>query len=81
MPKADGAEGECVMAEGAQINGFLRVSQIVPGILPVARSTFFKWVSEGKAPQPIKISKGITVWRASEIANFVEQLQTPKEAA
>ena len=60
---------------------YLRVSEIAnnrrtgaPGMLPVSASTWWAWVKSGKAPAPIKLSPGVTVWRSSDVANFAESL-------
>jgi len=62
---------------------FFRVSHIVGNpkaeppirpLLPIGRSTWWLWVKTGKAPAPIKLSDRVTVWRASDIARFIETL-------
>ena len=62
-------------------DAFLRVSQIIgdpralppiPARIPIGKSTWWLWVKTGKAPAPIKLSDRVTVWRASEIARFIE---------
>jgi prophage regulatory protein len=66
--------------------GFLRLKQIlgdpkaqppIPAIIPVGKSTWWKWVQEGKAPSPIKLGPRITVWRAEEIHSFIKQFTLP----
>lgn len=52
--------------------GFLRLSQIVPDIVPIARSTWWKWCASGKAPAPIRLGPRTTVWRREEVLAFVE---------
>jgi hypothetical protein len=32
------------------------------GILPIARSTWHKWVAEGLVPQPIRFENGVSAW-------------------
>lgn len=56
----------------------LRVSQIIhpSGPIPVSRSTWWQWVAEGKAPQPIRLGSRVTAWRAADIAQFLRQLET-----
>ncbi|MEY4592381.1 MAG: hypothetical protein RIR18_1276 [Pseudomonadota bacterium] len=56
-----------------QESGFLRISQIVPGLVPVGKSTWWQWVREGKAPQPVKLSAKTTVWRTADIKAFLEE--------
>ncbi|MGP1667647.1 MAG: helix-turn-helix transcriptional regulator [Rhodanobacter sp.] len=60
---------------------YLRVSEIAnnrrthtPGIIPVSAATWWAWVKAGKAPQPIRLSAGVTVWRAIDVATFAESL-------
>ena len=60
---------------------FARVSEIAnnkrtgkPGIIPVSRSTWLQWVKDGKAPQPIRLSAGVTVWRTADVLAFAESL-------
>jgi prophage regulatory protein len=64
-----------------EIQQYLRVSDIVrnrrtgkPGILPISSATFWAWVKAGKAPKPIKLSAGVTVWRRADILAFAESL-------
>lgn len=44
-----------------------------PGIVGVGPSTWWAWVRSGRAPQPIRLSSGVTVWRASDIQRFIEE--------
>lgn len=60
---------------------YLRVSEIAnnrrtgePGLLCVSAATWWAWVKAGKAPQPIKLSPGVTVWRYADVVAFVESL-------
>jgi prophage regulatory protein len=61
--------------------GFLRLPQIVgnpranppiPPLVPVGKSTWWLWVKQGKAPQPVKLAEHTTVWRLSDIEAFIE---------
>lgn len=49
--------------------GFVRLRQIISpdGPIPVGKSTWWKGCRSGVFPAPIKLGKGITVWRAEEI--------------
>lgn len=60
---------------------YLRISDIVrnsktgrPGILSISKATLWAWVKAGKAPRPIKLSPGVTVWRRADILAFAESL-------
>jgi predicted DNA-binding transcriptional regulator AlpA len=59
---------------------YLRLAQIVgnprsipptAGILPIGRATWWRWVKSGKAPKPVRLSAGVTVWRADDVQQFV----------
>lgn len=64
---------------------YVRVAQIVgkpatesatavDPMVPVCRSTWLAWVKAKKAPQPIRLSPGVTVWRYSDVAAFAESM-------
>lgn len=60
---------------------YLRVSDIARGpdrerpyVLSISRATWWKWVKDGKAPQPIKLSARCTVWRSADVYAFAESL-------
>lgn len=65
--------------------GFLRLKQIIgdkhanppiPALIPVAQSTWWAGVRAGKFPQPIRLSKGCTVWRISDLRALLENPPT-----
>ena len=58
--------------------GYLRISQILQ-LIPIGRSTWWQWVSIGKAPKPLKFGPRITVWRAEDIAEFIQLLDQTAE--
>lgn len=60
---------------------YLRVSDITrnrrtgkPGLLSVTSSTWWSWVKAKRAPQPLKLSPGCTVWRRADVIAFAEKL-------
>ena len=63
---------------------YLRVSDIVTtrrtgkpekaGILPISSATWWSWVKAQKAPAPLKLSPGVTVWRRADVIAFAESL-------
>lgn len=55
------------------INGLIRLSEVLK-LVPVSKSTWWKMVSEGKAPQPVKPSERCTAWKASDIQDFIDNL-------
>jgi len=52
---------------------FLRANDVAY-VLGVSRATVWKWVKEGKLPQPIKIGRRIRVWRMADIKAAAEQM-------
>ena len=53
--------------------GFLRVPQILK-LIPIGRSTWWRWIADGKAPKGIKLGEKTTVWKAEDINALIEQL-------
>lgn len=41
------------------------------GILPVSPATIWRWVKDGKFPQPFKLGAGVTAWHAADIEQFI----------
>lgn len=65
----------------SQSGAYLRVSDITrnrrtgkTGLLPITSATWWAWVKSGKAPAPIKLSPGCTVWRHADVLTFAESL-------
>jgi prophage regulatory protein len=55
--------------------GFVRLSAILGpiGPIPVSKSTWWAGVKNGKFPRPIKMSKGVTVWRVEDIRALIKE--------
>lgn len=51
-------------------SGFIRLNTILHYV-PVARSTWWLWCAQGKAPKGIKLSKTVTAWRVEDIRAFI----------
>jgi prophage regulatory protein len=43
--------------------------------LGIGRSTLWRWLSQGKAPAPIRLN-GVTRWRAEDIRQFINEAAT-----
>ena len=52
----------------------LRLPQVL-SLIPVGKSTFWRWCAEGKAPKPIKLGKKTTVWKSRDIAAYITELE------
>jgi len=52
----------------------LRLNQIIGenGLIPVSKSTFWEGVNSGRFPKPLKLGPRTTVWRWSDIREFIE---------
>ncbi|MDD2943179.1 MAG: AlpA family phage regulatory protein [bacterium] len=53
--------------------GYVRLSQFIPSIIPVSKSTWWAGVKEGRFPQPIKLGPRTTAWRVVDIRAFLER--------
>lgn len=59
---------------------YVRVADIVcdphhpnrPHVLPISRSTLWRWVREGRFPRPTRLSPGVSAWRVSDVLNWNE---------
>jgi len=56
-----------------QQDGFLRLKQIIPGIIPISKSSWWAGVKSGRYPKPVKLSSRTTVWLKSEIRKLIER--------
>jgi predicted DNA-binding transcriptional regulator AlpA len=57
-------------------NKVIRISELAstpgnPGKLPVSPATIWRWVRQGRFPQPFKLGKAVTVWNAADVDSFV----------
>ena len=55
--------------------GFLRLPQIL-AIIPISKSAWREGCRTGRFPRPVKLGPRTTVWRAEDIAAFIESLGT-----
>ncbi len=54
-------------------NTYLR-PQDAARFLAISKSTFWRWVSEGKLPKGVHLSTRVTVWKQSDLDAFVESM-------
>lgn len=47
--------------------------QASKGLIGVSEKTLWEWVRKGEFPQPIRLSPTITVWRSSDITEWMKQ--------
>lgn len=53
-------------------NTFLRITDVMERT-KLARSTIWLWVKQGKLPAPIKLSERVTVWRESDLNDWMNE--------
>ena len=51
----------------------LRINHVL-ALVPVGRSSWWEGCRTGRYPKPIKLGPRTTVWRAEDIAVFIESL-------
>jgi excisionase family DNA binding protein len=54
-------------------NGLLRVEQVARR-LAVGRRTVWRWLSQGKLPPPVRLSRACVRWRAEDIEAHLARL-------
>lgn len=54
-------------------NRLIRLKEVLH-LVGCARSTLYKWISEGKFPKPIKLGKRMSAWRLSQVEEFIQKL-------
>jgi acyl dehydratase len=55
--------------------GFVRLSSIIGprGPIPVSKSTWWAGVKTGRFPAPVRLGRGITMWRVADIRAMIEK--------
>jgi prophage regulatory protein len=51
--------------------GYLRVPHVLK-LLRVGESTLYRWVSNGKFPQPIKLGGKVIAWPVKDVTAWIE---------
>lgn len=56
--------------------GLVRLSQILAprGPIPMSKSSWWSAVASGRVPKPLKLSARMTVWRAEDIRQMIDNL-------
>lgn len=53
---------------------FIRINEVAEK-LGIGRSTAWLWVKQNKLPKPIKLSERVSVWKLSDIENFMAEAE------
>ena len=59
--------------------GFIRQSLLLK-CLPFSKSTLWRWVKAGLFPAPVRLSVGITAWRAEDVQRWIAEREGGAEA-
>lgn len=54
------------------MENFIRLKDVMR-ITGIARSTIWLWIKNGQFPKSIKISPRVTVWKVSDIQQWIEE--------
>lgn len=52
--------------------GFVRQKQLIPAIIPFSAATLWRMVAANRFPAPVKLSPGVTAWKAEEVRAWIE---------
>ncbi len=52
--------------------GFVRIKQIT-AVIPVSRTSIWRWIKAGKFPKPIKLGENTTVFRVEDVRAWIDQ--------
>lgn len=59
-----------------ELNGDYRIQNAKPaskGYLNISKATLFRWIKEGKFPEPTRLSSKMVVWSKLEIDEWLEK--------
>ena len=60
------------MPSGLPESGFVRQSQLVPGILPFSSATLWRLVKAGKFPAPVRLANRISAWPVEDVRAWMQ---------
>ncbi len=58
--------------------GFVRLPQIL-NLIPISKASWYRWVSEGRAPKGLKLGPKTTAWKVEEISQLIIKLAEEQE--
>ena len=64
---------ETIMSDIQQFPKYIRLPPVLE-IIPVSKSTWWAGIKSGRFPQPIRLGRGITMWRKEDIEAYVESM-------
>lgn len=61
------------IAKNFPSTGFLRLDEVLR-VFPVAKSTWWQGIKEGRYPKGVKLSARTTAWRAEDIKRLIDSV-------
>lgn len=58
--------------QGLPQTGYIRQSQLIPAIIPIAPATLWRWVKSGQFIPPVKLSDRVTAWRCEDVRQWLD---------
>ncbi len=56
--------------------GYLRLKSVLE-LIPISRSTWYRWIQCGIAPQSTSISLRIAAWKDQDIKDLLDEMDKP----
>jgi predicted DNA-binding transcriptional regulator AlpA len=60
-------------------SGLIRLSDLLPAVIPVSRATLWRRVADGTFPRPVKLSNRVSAWRVCDVRRWSQE-QTAEAA-
>lgn len=57
---------------GLPPTGYIRQSQLIPAIIPIAPATLWRWVKTGQFISPVKLGNNTTAWRCEDVRQWLD---------
>ena len=57
---------------GLPATGYIRQSQLIPNIIPIAPATLWRWVKSGQFIAPVKLGDNVTAWRCEDVRQWLD---------
>lgn len=53
-------------------DGYVRLKQLLPAVVPFSPATFWRRVADGSFPAPTKLGERVTAWRVRDVRKWLE---------
>ncbi len=60
---------------------YIRIKQLTSngekqGLLPIRKSTLYRWIKEGRFPKPIKLGPCVSAWALQDVLEWVREKES-----